>query len=239
MNTTGDPTRWNEFLDAALFATRVRQQTTAKWSPFELLYGRKPRLPFDQPLLRAPDAALPGDAEHSEQHLQMQKAREEASEQGTIRALADKERWDHQLNIGTEGTQQPFEVGQKVLIRNETANKGDAHCFGPFVIRPGLVNGNRLRLAHLREDDTNHRAWVLPKATQRQWSKEDKEAASQAVVRAMPSIRIIRRFANPNTGSAPVTVTEDKTRSAPVTVAEDKAQCAPVTVAEDESQNTQ
>ncbi|EJU04246.1 hypothetical protein DACRYDRAFT_20832, partial [Dacryopinax primogenitus] len=199
MNTTGDPTRWNKFLDAALFATRVRQQTTAKWSPFELLYGQKPRLPFDQPLLRAPDAALPGDAEHSERHLQMQKAREEASERGTIRALADKERWDHQLKIGAEGTQQAFEVGQKVLLRNETANKGDAHWFGPFVIttkldkgtyqlkdrrghlRPGLVNGNRLRLAHLREDDTNHRAWVLPKATQRQWSKEDKEAASQAV----------------------------------------------------------
>ncbi|EJT98534.1 hypothetical protein DACRYDRAFT_43541, partial [Dacryopinax primogenitus] len=39
MNTTGDPTRWNEFLDTALFVTQVKQQTTAKWSPFELLYG--------------------------------------------------------------------------------------------------------------------------------------------------------------------------------------------------------
>ncbi|EJT96479.1 hypothetical protein DACRYDRAFT_25709 [Dacryopinax primogenitus] len=173
MNTTGDPTRWNEFLDAALFATRVRQQTTAKWSPFELLYGRKPRLPFDQPLLRAPDAALPGDAEHSERHLQMQKAREQASERG---------HYPH------------------------------GH------LRPGLVNGNRLRLAHLREDDTNHRAWVLPNATQRQWSKEDKEAASQAVVRAMPSIRIIGRFANPNTGSAPVTVAEDESQNTQRTV---------------------
>ncbi|EJT99820.1 hypothetical protein DACRYDRAFT_23400 [Dacryopinax primogenitus] len=105
----------------------------------------------------------------------MQKAQEEASEQSTIHAVADKEWWDHQLNIRMEGTQQGFEVGQKVLLQNETANKGDAHC----------------------------------------------------------------HFANPNTRSAPIMVTEDKTRCAPVTVAEDKAQSAPVMVAEDESQNTQ
>ena len=40
-------TRWDEFLNMTLFALRVKQHTTTKYSPFCLLYGVNPRLPID------------------------------------------------------------------------------------------------------------------------------------------------------------------------------------------------
>lgn len=63
MNTTGDKTRWDGFLDAALFATRVRHREGARWSPFELLYGCKPRLAGDEPTLHAPSISTPSESE--------------------------------------------------------------------------------------------------------------------------------------------------------------------------------
>ena len=40
-------TNWDLYLPLVLFAYRTSQQTTTGSSPFELLYGREPRLPSD------------------------------------------------------------------------------------------------------------------------------------------------------------------------------------------------
>ncbi|OBZ80202.1 Transposon Ty3-I Gag-Pol polyprotein, partial [Choanephora cucurbitarum] len=42
--------RWDDFVNAALWASRIRVHTTTGFSPFYLTYGREPRLPGD-PLL--------------------------------------------------------------------------------------------------------------------------------------------------------------------------------------------
>lgn len=84
MNTTGDKSRWDEFLDAALFASRIRHREGSKWSPFELLYGRKPRLARDKPVLRA----------HAK--------RQEATARETARAERDKRAFDARVPGGED-----------------------------------------------------------------------------------------------------------------------------------------
>jgi len=49
----GKPTTWDEHLPAALFACRVTPHSITGFSAFELMYGRKPRLPIDV-LLKVP-----------------------------------------------------------------------------------------------------------------------------------------------------------------------------------------
>ncbi|KAG1222473.1 hypothetical protein G6F67_009702 [Rhizopus microsporus] len=39
--------RWDDFINAALWACRIRVHTTTGFSPFYLTYGREPRLPGD------------------------------------------------------------------------------------------------------------------------------------------------------------------------------------------------
>ena len=38
---------WDNYLDSVLFAYRTSKQASTTFSPFFLLYGRKPRLPID------------------------------------------------------------------------------------------------------------------------------------------------------------------------------------------------
>lgn len=38
--------QWNKFLDSVLFAYRTSRQSSTKYSPFYLMYGREPRLPI-------------------------------------------------------------------------------------------------------------------------------------------------------------------------------------------------
>ena len=38
---------WDEHIDAVLFGYRVNAQASTKFTPFELMYGVKPRLPID------------------------------------------------------------------------------------------------------------------------------------------------------------------------------------------------
>ncbi|KAG1244868.1 hypothetical protein G6F68_015271 [Rhizopus microsporus] len=75
---------WDQFVDAALFATRVRKHRSAGFSPFYLVYGREPRLPGDElrPYLATRIAQDPRTiAEHTARELESL---------GQIRAAAQK-----------------------------------------------------------------------------------------------------------------------------------------------------
>lgn len=39
--------RWDEYIEGALFTINSNVSTTTKHSPFFLMFGRKPRLPFE------------------------------------------------------------------------------------------------------------------------------------------------------------------------------------------------
>ena len=47
---------WDEYVDGALFAINTNTSTTTKYSPFFLMYGRNPRLPFE--VEKMPDESL-------------------------------------------------------------------------------------------------------------------------------------------------------------------------------------
>jgi len=51
-------TDWDDHLPFAVFATKIHQNETTKFSPFELLYGRLTQLPIDSALHSNPSLHL-------------------------------------------------------------------------------------------------------------------------------------------------------------------------------------
>ena len=70
------PLEWDLWLPAALQAYRVTKQTSTGVSPFELLYGRKPRLPTDIACGSAPPVPTDTTEYLNQLHQQMNSARE-------------------------------------------------------------------------------------------------------------------------------------------------------------------
>jgi transposase InsO family protein len=180
MNASGDPARWEDHFPAALYSTRIHINDSSKFSPFELLYGVRPRLPSDNIKLVAKR-----EVSASEQQLQnriddLNAKRMKALEGGDKKASANKKRFDDNLNPSSCVS---YRVGDSVKLRNESHTKGQPRWFGPFEIiavrdnnvyilmdhngeeysRP--VNGNHLRPVSLRSVITNE-MWSVPPAIQ-------------------------------------------------------------------------
>ncbi|KAG1369131.1 hypothetical protein G6F61_012599 [Rhizopus arrhizus] len=101
---------WDQFVDAALFATRIRKHRSAGFSPFYLVYGREPVLPGDElrPYLADELAKDPRTiAEHTARELEALGQNRAAAEQ-RMRAVSehDKSKWDAAI------TKVDFEVVQ-------------------------------------------------------------------------------------------------------------------------------
>jgi hypothetical protein len=174
LNTTGDPSRWEDYLPAALYSTRVHASDSSKFSPFELTYGVKPRLPSDPAAIVASNALAPGEPE-----LRARIAALNATRLTALENTAGKAAFDALARF--ERGLEPLQVGQSVKLRNESHTKGAARWFGPFEIKKALdnnvyilidqggaeysrpVNGNDLRPVSLRSLITND-MWATPPA---------------------------------------------------------------------------
>lgn len=178
----GDSHRWDEFVDAAVWASRVRVHSTTGFSPFYLVYGRDPKIPGDalQPYI------CPSTVEEDEKTV----ATRAVSEMDRIvehRSLAesrlkemgakDKERWDATIKP------RDYAVGDLVLLKHE-GNFGLEPSFkGPFIIKEAYedygtysletlegeelksrVHKDRLKRAH---GDKPQDAWYEPTASRR------------------------------------------------------------------------
>src|SRR5208282_649641 len=162
---------WDLYLDTALFASRIRTNTTTKTSPFYLLYGQQPHLHGD------PHHAFPSDAppaEHEERIRTMSSVRQEATRATYERALRDRKFRD---DIVTPHT---LEVGEWVLVRHEKPQKLESKWFGPYQIvqkmllgtyrlqdsngseLQALVHGNRLIKANISTTDELRKLWASP-----------------------------------------------------------------------------
>src|SRR5579871_4231334 len=164
---------WDLYLDAALFACRVRTSTTTKTSPFYLLYGRHPHLHRDKKRV-LPRDALPADPE--ERIKLLSSARDEAARATHERAWKD---WNSRTEVVTPHT---LDVGDWVLIRHENLQKLESKWFGPYQIVEkkllgtyrlmdpnghelhALIHGNRLRKANIRTTDELKKLWSSPAA---------------------------------------------------------------------------
>ena len=49
---------WDDYIDGTVFTINTNESTTTKYSPFFLMYGRNPRLPFEVEKLEQPLASL-------------------------------------------------------------------------------------------------------------------------------------------------------------------------------------
>jgi hypothetical protein len=164
---------WDQYLDPALFACRIRTNQTTKTSPFYLLYGRQPHL-FGDPNQALPVDTPPADSE--ERIKLLQSARQEAAIASYERALLAKGKRD---DIVTPHT---LDEGEWVLVRQEGYNKFESTWFGPYQIiqkmllgtyrlqDPNgkefghLIHGNRLIKAHIRTTDELRKLWASASA---------------------------------------------------------------------------
>jgi hypothetical protein len=177
--------RWDDFIDTALLATRIRTHRTTGKSPFYLTYGREPVLPgdmhvpfIDPKFSKDPRVIADQTATELEKLNQVRAAVE-------IRMRAtnskDKERWDKLI------TPQDFEIGDHVLVRHENKFGLEYNWFGPFVVTgkneethvyrlehitgepyPSWVHTDRLQRVHADSIDT---PWYNPTVSRAEWRK--------------------------------------------------------------------
>ena len=158
----GKPTRlWDEYLSQAILATRVRVHSVSRVSPFELVYGIKPRLPED--------STLTEQVQQEDRVSRIHHARALANERLLKHAVKRQVIRDELVKHHS------FEKGDWVLVRNETPQKFQSKWFGPYkvlkshplgtyaiqepngrVVR-NLVNGARLIKAEI---DKPERLWA-------------------------------------------------------------------------------
>jgi hypothetical protein len=162
---------WDDYLDQAVFAVRLRQHAIGRYSPFFLLYGIDPRLPEDP--------REPVSSEHEvrieailKRHDLANEARLTANKELVEKAIRAKLVKDH----GTS-TKPDIPVGSYVLVRDEAARKLRPKWYGPYrivmaapigtyaledkdgrIVR-SLIHGNRLQLLQKENIDPATGTW--------------------------------------------------------------------------------
>ncbi|KAG1439896.1 hypothetical protein G6F55_013628 [Rhizopus delemar] len=131
----GDVHSWDEHMDTALFACRVRKHATTGFSPFYLTYGVEPRIPGDP--------HRPFMSEFTEQDIELlsqdalnhlrklREARYMAEDRLKRQAEIDKTRWDAILK---NNQIQLFNIGDYVLLRHESKTGLEFHWMGPYEV---------------------------------------------------------------------------------------------------------
>jgi hypothetical protein len=135
--SNAQPKRWDEFLDQAVFATRVRTHSVTKYSPFYLLYGVNPRLPGDTSPPRESMAPLD---ELEEREARLEFTARELEELGQDRAaayhrsLAQAERIRNRIQVDPETPEYYFSIGDTVKMKHHSKEKFEFSWKGPYQV---------------------------------------------------------------------------------------------------------
>lgn len=147
---------WDTFIQSALFAYRTREQSTTKYNPFFLMYGKRAQTPLS---LKAKEGCteeenLELDIDQYVEKIttEMDKARIEAKQNITRAQVKQKIRFDKKIKG------QGFQIGDQVLLykSNEDQIHGDKFrslYSGPYYIDTKLGNGSY----KLRDPESNNR----------------------------------------------------------------------------------
>lgn len=111
-------TDWDEFIPFVLYAYRATKHTSTKYSPFELLFGRKPRIPLEIALENETVKSFDADDYFKNVTSGMKLLHDNARENINKSQLTQKFNYDEH-----RGTPPKFEVGQKVMIFVEPRKK--------------------------------------------------------------------------------------------------------------------
>ena len=144
--------RWDEYLNQAIFAIRVRTHAVTGFSPFYLLYGVEPRMPGDTEPLES--NMQPLDEIERMEALSEFNART-FEELGNHRAAAyhrskaQAEVMKRRHNLDSNSSDYYFKIGDMVKLKQHKRGKFGFRWSGPWFIRdvgfPGtyyLMNGN-------------------------------------------------------------------------------------------------
>jgi hypothetical protein len=140
------PHAWGQSLAQVTLAYNTAQQTTTGYSPFELLYGVKPRLNSDRNLPTVEIGGIAIDEDTTIYNLarvnQMTVNREVAKKRIVKVQSATKKRYDSKVTKNAP----TLKTGQKVWVRNSMEKTRFDVAFkpkwsGPFEIDADLNNG--------------------------------------------------------------------------------------------------
>jgi hypothetical protein len=152
----GNIHRWDDFVDTALFSTRVRTHRVTGKSPFYLTYGREPVLPGD-PFIPFIDKQFTKDPV-----VIAERNAEDLAKLGQVRAsiewktksvsAADKKRWDAKIKPLT------LEIGDHVRMRKESKLGLEPNWLGPYVVVGRNLETLIYKLEHVLGEPYN--SWV-------------------------------------------------------------------------------
>ncbi|CDH56331.1 predicted protein [Lichtheimia corymbifera JMRC:FSU:9682] len=127
--------KWDDFIQPAIFACRIRKHRTTGFSPYYLVYGQEPKLPGDElpPFLLTSTSDTDTTAEiiakgRVPEVKELRKARLLAEKRLNDNAARDKQRWDSLMKP------QVFAIGDFVLLRHENKLSLEYNWKGPYKI---------------------------------------------------------------------------------------------------------
>ncbi|KAJ8663288.1 hypothetical protein O0I10_000526 [Lichtheimia ornata] len=147
----GEIHRWDDFLDTALFACRIRKHRTTQMSPFFMVYGQDPKLPGDplRPLITADEPQDDPQAHDREK---------------------DKAQWDLLTKKQVYSVWRLCLVDENKLIErnNQLRDICKLHSMNGEAYK-SWVHTDRLRPIHINKADGNPDTWYDPTATRARW----------------------------------------------------------------------
>jgi hypothetical protein len=123
-----DQTNWDIFIPFAMYSYNTTVHTATAFTPFELVYGFKSEVP--SALREAPTVQYTYDDYAAELRSRMQSANEIARQ----RLLSSKEKSKVYYDERTEAPD--FQVGQRMLLFDETVRRGRSKKLSPQYIGP-------------------------------------------------------------------------------------------------------
>ncbi|XP_065063733.1 uncharacterized protein LOC135690185 isoform X2 [Rhopilema esculentum] len=151
----GHPEKWDEFLDAALWSMRLKQQAMTKFLPLKVLYGREPRFPIeleDLPETLEISKLLPSKGDIDAHMDRFQAANVKLYEKlcSNVAVVQSKQKEAKRKKILSK--QPDLKVGSKVLVSNigiksQEGRKLEQRYSGP--VRISEIQGNRFFLADM------------------------------------------------------------------------------------------
>lgn len=108
-----DKTRWKDFVKPLVHAYNCTKNDTTGFSPYELMFGRQPRLPIDLAFGLPPDSSRPS---HSQYVQKLKSNLEESYRIATSNAAKNAER--NKVRFDKRVTESTLNVGDRVLVRS-------------------------------------------------------------------------------------------------------------------------
>lgn len=109
-----DKSRWKEFVKPLVHAYNCTKHESTGFSPYELMFGRQPRLPLDL-AFGMPREGI-SQTSHSQYVQHLKSHLKESYEVATCNALKLAER--NKVRFDKRVTESTLEVGDHVLVRN-------------------------------------------------------------------------------------------------------------------------